>query len=105
MKNQYAKQRTIEDITLEDVRIQVTGYVKELLDENFIILDDTTGNIRINLQDIDFKFDKDHLINVIGNLNVNIDGEKEIEADIVQDMKNLNFEYYRKIYEIKKSLI
>ena len=32
------------------------------------------------------------------------DGEKIIDADIVQDMNNLNFEYYCKLYELKKEL-
>jgi len=31
-------------------------------------------------------------------------GEKEIEAEIIQDKKNLNFDYYLKLYEIKKEL-
>ena len=105
MENQYAKQRMIKDITVEDSRIQVTAYVKEILEENFIILDDKTGEIKVNLKEIDFAFNKDDLINIIGFLNINFDGEKEIEAEIIQDMTNLNFDYYQKIYEIKKTLI
>ncbi len=105
MEKQYAKQRMIKDITVEDSRIQVTAYVKEILDDNFIILDDKTGEIKVNLKDEDFAFNKDDLINIIGFLNINFDGEKEIEAEIIQDMTNLNFDYYQKIYEIKKNLI
>jgi hypothetical protein len=105
MEKQYAKQRMIKDITDEDSRIQVTAYVKEILDDNFIILDDKTGDIKVNLKDVDFEFDKDDLVNIIGFLNIKIDGEKEIEAEIIQDMTNLNFNYYQKIYEIKKTLI
>ena len=105
MEKQYAKQRMIKDITVEDSRIQVTAYVKEILGDNFIILDDKTGEIKVNLKDEDFAFNKDDLINIIGFLNINFDGEKEIEAEIIQDMTNLNFDYYQKIYEIKKNLI
>jgi len=105
MEKQYAKQRIIKDITIEDSRIQVTAYVKEILDDNFIILDDKTGEINVNLKDVDFEFNKDDLVNIIGFLNINVDGEKEIEAEIIQDMTNLNFNYYQKIYEIKKTLI
>lgn len=105
MEKQYAKQRMIKDITVEDSHIQVTAYVKEILDDNFIILDDKTGEIKVNLEDKDFAFNKDDLINIIGFLNINFDGEKEIEAEIIQDMTNLNFDYYQKIYEIKKTLI
>ena len=105
MEKQYAKQRMIKDITVEDSRIQVTAYVKEILENNFIILDDKTGEIKVNLKDVDFAFKKDDLINIIGFLNINFDGEKEVEAEIIQDMTNLNFNYYQKIYEIKKTLI
>ena len=105
MEKQYAKQRMIKDITVEDSRIQVTAYVKEIIDNNFIVLDDKTGEIKVNLKDVDFLFNKDDLINIIGFLNIDFDGEKEIEAEIIQDMTNLNFEYYQKIYEIKKTLI
>lgn len=104
MEKQYAKQRMIKDITVEDTRIQVTAYVKEILDDNFIILDDKTGELKVNLKDAEFAFNKDDLINIIGFLNINLDGEKELEAEIIQDMTNLNFNYYRKIYEIKKDL-
>ena len=105
MEKQYAKQRMIKDITVEDSRIQVTAYIKEILYDNFIILDDKTGDIKVNLKDVDFLFNKNDLINIIGFLNINVDGEKEIEAEIIQDMTNLNFDYYQKIYEIKKTLI
>ncbi|MFX1260252.1 MAG: hypothetical protein ACFFAN_20570 [Promethearchaeota archaeon] len=105
MEKQYAKQRMIKDITVEDSRIQITAFVKEILDDNFIILDDKTGEIKVNLKDVEFTFNIDDLINVIGFLNINLDGEKEIEAEIIQDMTNLNFDYYQKIYEIKKTLI
>jgi hypothetical protein len=33
-----------------------------------------------------------------------MEGEKELEADIIQDMNKLNFEYYQKLYQIKKDL-
>ena len=33
-----------------------------------------------------------------------MDGAKSIQAQIIQDMDNLNFEYYLKLYEIKKEI-
>ena len=101
----YAKQRMIKDIVEEDLRIQVTGYFKEKINENLIVLDDQTGDIIVNLKDVDFKFKQNDLLNIIGDLNIKLNGEKELEAEIIQDMNNLNFEYYKKIYEIKKELI
>ena len=101
----YAKQRMIKDILEEDLRIQVTGYFKEKIDKNLIVLGDQTGDINVNVKNIDFKFKQNDLINVIGDLNIKVNGKKELEADIIQDMNNLNFEYYKKIYEIKKELL
>jgi uncharacterized protein YdeI (BOF family) len=102
MSKQSAKQRTIKDIRNDDVRIQVTGYIKDPIEEENVILNDKTGQINISIKDIDFNYSVNDLINVIGELVINMDGEKTIMAEIIQDMKNLNFEYYQKLYELKK---
>jgi len=105
MSNPYAKQRIIKDIVIDDERIQVTGYIKKRINDNQIILDDKTGEISVNLTSIDnFNFKENDLINIIGDLEIQSTGEKVIKADIVQDMNQLNFEYYQKIYHIKKKL-
>ncbi len=105
MSDQYAKQRIVEDISNDDLRIQVTGYIKSVIDEDIFILNDKTGEIRVNKANVDnFKYNKNDLINVIGDLDIQSSGEKTIIADIIQDMKKLNFEYYQKIYSIKKEL-
>ena len=70
-----------------------------------VTVTDKTGEIKVNLKEAEFAFNKDDLINIIGFLNITLDGEKEVEAEIIQDMTNLNFDYYQKIYEIKKTLI
>ncbi|MHA1804815.1 MAG: hypothetical protein ACTSU4_09845 [Promethearchaeota archaeon] len=105
MESQHARQRTIEDIINNDIYIQITGYVKELLENNQIILKDNTGKIKIDLGEIEFPYKKNDLINVIGELNITMAGEKIIQAKIIQDMRNLNFEYYEKLYKIKKEFI
>ncbi|MFX1310541.1 MAG: hypothetical protein ACFE8C_12640 [Promethearchaeota archaeon] len=105
MTFQYAKQRMIKDISLDDERIQITGYIKSRINDNHIILDDKTGEIKVNLISIDgFNFKENDLVNVIGDLEFQSSGEKLINADIVQDMNKLNFEYYQKLYQIKKDL-
>ncbi len=99
----YAKQRMIKDISIDDERIQVTGYIKSRISDNQIILHDKTSEINVNLISVDdFKFKENDLINVIGDLEFQSSGEKLIIADIVQDMNKLNFEYYQKLYQIKK---
>jgi hypothetical protein len=107
MENQYAKQRMIKDIQMDDVEIQVTGYVREQSPEdNKIIIDDKTGTLTVDIGEIeDVKLNEDDLINVIGEIKMNMDGEQTLNAQIIQDMKDLNFEYYTQLYKIKKDLI
>lgn len=104
MSKQHAKPRIIKDIKDDDLRIQVTGYVKEIIDNEHIILDDKTGELEVDVKNVDFRFDKNDLINIFGEIEISMAGEKSLIADIIQDKKNLNFEYYQKLYEIKKQL-
>jgi len=97
-----AHQRTIQDIKNDDERIQVTGYVKHIIENEQFVLDDKSGEISINIKNIDFRFKEDDLVNVIGDLLINMDGERSIVAEFIQDMSKLNFEYYLKLYELKK---
>ncbi|MBY8991765.1 MAG: hypothetical protein KGD58_13540 [Candidatus Lokiarchaeota archaeon] len=102
MSKQSAKQRTIKDIRKDDVRIQVTGYIKDPSEPGKITLNDNTGKITVNIKNIEFKHSENDLINVIGELVISMEGGKTIIAEIIQDMNNLNFEYYQKLYELKK---
>ncbi|MHA2050889.1 MAG: hypothetical protein ACW986_14855 [Promethearchaeota archaeon] len=105
MSSQSASQRTIEDIKNDDVRIQITGYVKEISEDNNFVLDDSTGKISVFTSNIKFKNDQNDLINVIGELEIQTDGMKSIQAEIIQDMTNLNFDYYLKLYKLKKEYL
>ena len=103
MESKHAQRRRIKDVNYDDNRVQVTGYVKEIPDKKHFVLDDRGGQIKVNIEQIDdFKFKKDDLINVIGDIDLKTDGEKIIQADIIQDMSKLNFKYYLKIYELKR---
>ena len=102
MSIQSAPQRIIKDIRNDDVRIQVTGYIREPIEQDSLILEDRTGDITVNIKNVEFTFKKDDLINVIGELVISMDGGKTLVAQIIQDMNNLNFEYYLKLYELKK---
>ncbi|MFX1531606.1 MAG: hypothetical protein ACFFBC_10880 [Promethearchaeota archaeon] len=102
MSLQSAKQRTIKDIRNHDVRIQVTGYIKDLVEQDNLILEDRTGQIKVDIKSIDLKNNENDLVNVIGELIISMDGGKTIAAEIIQDMNNLNFEYYLKLYDLKK---
>jgi uncharacterized protein YdeI (BOF family) len=94
----------IVDVKSSDNRVQITGYVKEIVENEYIILNDKTGDIKVNIKEVEFPFKKNDLINVFGELNITMEGEKEVGAEIIQDKNKLNFEYYQKLYEIKKEL-
>ena len=102
MSIQSAKQRTINDIRNDDVRIQVTGYIKDIVEKEQFILDDSTGQIDVDIKNLDFRNNENDLINVIGELVISMDGGKKIIAEIIEDMNKLKFEYYLKLYELKK---
>jgi uncharacterized protein YdeI (BOF family) len=105
MESKYAKQRIINDIKNEDLQIQVTGYVKKINNDNTILLKDESGQLKIDLKDVDFNFNEGDLINVIGELRIITSGEKILDSLIIQDMNKLNFKYYQKLYEYKKELL
>lgn len=99
-----AIQRMINDVKNSDSRVQITGYVKQIVENDHIILNDKTGDIKVDIKVVEFPFKKNDLINVLGELNISMEGEKEVSAEIIQDKNKLNFEYYQKLYEIKKEL-
>ena len=67
-------------------------------------MNDKTGDIKVVIKSVEFPFKKNDIINAIGELNITMEGEKEVGAEIIQDKNKLNFEYYQKLYEIKKEL-
>ena len=104
VSSQFAIQRTIEDVKSDDNRVQITGYVQEISQNDHFIMDDKTGKIKVNIENIEFNYKSNDLINVFGDLMIQVDGEKQIIADIIQDMNKLNFSYYVKLYHLKKEL-
>ena len=102
MSIQSAKQKMIIDIKSDDERVQITGYVKNLVEEEQFVLDDNTGDIEVDITNIDFNFKEEDLINVIGVIVKEGNEIKMIKAEIIQDKNQLNFEYYKKLYELKK---
>jgi len=104
MMREPAIQRMIKDVKSSDSRVQITGYVKQIVENDHIILNDKTGDIKVDIKVVEFPFKKNDLINVLGELNISMEGEKEVSAEIIQDKNKLNFEYYQKLYEIKKEL-
>ena len=105
MATQPARQRMIKDLKEDDLRVQITGYIDAIDDNVSFLLQDGTGKIKVRIENVEFTFMKQDLVNVIGNIKYQEGVDPELEADIIQNMKNLNFEYYKKLYEIKKEFI
>ncbi|MBY9008177.1 MAG: hypothetical protein KGD63_15665 [Candidatus Lokiarchaeota archaeon] len=105
MESKYAKQRIINDIKSDDLQIQVTGYVEDINGNKSFILNDDTGKIKVNLKDIILNYKEKDIVNVIGDLQITTSGEKILEANIIQDMKKLNFKYYKRLYKLKKEIL
>jgi uncharacterized protein YdeI (BOF family) len=105
MTDEYAKQRMIADVRNDDKRIQITAYIKQILDKDTVLLDDQTGELTLDVSNVSFNHKENDLINVFGDLKLSTGGEITLIAEIIQDMNKLNFNYYKKLYEIKKELI
>ncbi len=104
MENSYAKQRIIQDISNDDLEIQVMGNIKSI-EGNDLHLSDKTGELRVDIEQVDCsKFTKDDIVNVIGKIEIKTTGEKVLTASIIQDKSKINFNYYQKLYELKKEL-
>jgi len=101
MSSQFARQSTVKDVNDSDQRIQITGYVKNIIGDESFMLDDNTGEISVSFKSVDLKFQENDLINVIGEI-VKEGNNITLAAEIIQDMNKLNFEYYLKLYELRK---
>lgn len=105
METQSATQRMVKDVKNDDLRIQVTGSVKNAPNEGKFILEDSSGKISVNYVSDDYDLKKGDVINAIGELQVTVSGEKILFASIIQDMNSLNLKYYEVLYEIKKEIL
>jgi len=58
MENQFARQRTIKDIKNDDMKIQITGYVNNLVENDNFTLNDKTGEIVVNIKNLSLELKK-----------------------------------------------
>ncbi len=105
METQSAPQRMVKDVKNDDLRIQVTGRIKETPKDGKFTLEDSTGKITINYVPEDYNLKKGDVVNAIGELQVTVSGEKILYASIIQDMNNLNLKYYEELYKLKKEIL
>ena len=95
----YAKPKLINEINPEeDIRARVFGTVIEKREDS-IVLDDGTKSVEVFLDSANLEKikEKDNL-RIFGRILPYPDGF-EIQAEVVQNMNNLNFDLYKKIKE------
>lgn len=105
METKPAIQRMIKDIREDDKNVQITGYIDEIEDQSSFLIQDGTGKLDVHAEKIDLSYSKGDLVNVIGELSYGEDNKRILNAFIIQNMKGLNFEYYKQLYEIKKQYL
>lgn len=102
-----AKRVMIKDLSNEEIgnNVQVIGHIKEIIDQSSFLLTDTTGELTVEMESGATPFKVNDLINVYALAKPTMEGEIKLEGLFIQDMKGLNFENYKKIYDLKKGLI
>ena len=95
----YAKPKPIAEINPEkDIRARIFGTVIEKREDS-IILDDGTKNVEVFLDSANLeKIKEKDVLRIFGRVLPYPDGF-EIQAEVVQNMNNLNFDLYKKIKE------
>jgi uncharacterized protein YdeI (BOF family) len=88
--------KRIEDIS-DELRVSVVGTVVKT-SENQFILDDGTGHLTVMCEPSLTVKELD-MVRVIGKIY----GDT-LEAEIIQDMKDLNMQLYVKMYELRKKI-
>jgi hypothetical protein len=92
----FYKPRKISSVAQEDIKFCLVGKVEEV-GENFFIISDETGKIKISSN---FKVEKNSLIRVFCSKY-----EEDIIADFIQNMEGLDLELWKKVESLYLKLI
>lgn len=102
-----AKRKMIKDLSNEDIgnSVQVVGFIKEIVDESTLLLSDQSGELIVEIEDEELPYEVKDLVCVYAGVEPTMEGELKLKSLFIQDMKGLNFENYKELYELKKDLI
>ncbi|MBI4163503.1 MAG: replication protein RepA [Candidatus Aenigmarchaeota archaeon] len=90
-----AVERKIADVSERDIRIRLLGTIIDK-QEDFIVLDDGTGKIKIGCQTT---FDQNQLIRVLGKVVVGENGV-EVQSEFIQNMEKLDLDLLKAVNDI-----
>ncbi len=99
-----AQERWIKELSNEDEnkRVRILGAIIEAnSDQNYAILDDGTGQVHIQVNEslpVNLG-DQVRVFGIVRGLEQNI---FSIEAEIIQDIKKLDMELFRRVQQVKR---
>jgi len=95
-----AKCKSISDIEPEnDIRVSLLGRVIDISD-GILVIDDGSTNAQVKLGELNVDLNPGDLVRVFARVLPNEEGF-ELRAEIVQNMKGLNVELYKKVKGLK----
>ena len=92
-------ERDISEIKEDDIRVRLLGTV--VSQTGIIMIDDGTGMIKINTEESLSNGDR---VLVIGRVSIKTDGQKEIDAEIVKMVNEIDIDLYKEVKKLKKQI-
>ena len=89
-------EKFIKDLKTEDLKVALSGVIVDKTTNSFLI-DDGTGQIRILSEEVPHH----EYVRAYGNL-INLDDERVLQAEIVQDLSKIDKLLHKKIKELMK---
>ena len=89
------KEKFINEITRDDRKVSISGLIINR-EDNLIFVDDGTGVIAVNIES---QIPINSFVRVFGYLLHNND-EVQLQANIIQDLSNVNKEAYNKLKKL-----
>ena len=104
MKRLPAIERNINEINEKDIRVRLTGKVIDS-GEDFIVIDDGTGKIKVSLSDNPFSKEVDQkpadTLSVLGRV-IPLEKGYEINGEAFQDMSKLDLSLRKRVVSCLK---
>jgi aspartyl/asparaginyl-tRNA synthetase len=111
-KRKPAQQRWIKDLSDEDIenRVRILGSIVDITsvqdqenqeNQTYVVLDDGTGRFQV-ISNQPITLELGAQIRVFGVVRKTGQNELVIEAEIIQDMKDLDMSLYKRVQEVRQ---
>jgi predicted membrane protein len=94
--------RRVSEIGRGDVRVRLLGTVIDK-NENVIVIDDGTGKINVTFGE-PVTFETNQLVRIFGRV-IPMEEGFEIQGEVIQDMKDVDLDLYKKVNELERESI